>query len=339
MPKYSPNKRRLQSLLAKFPRKRILVLGDLMLDHFIRGTVARISPEAPVPVVAVNEESHAPGGAGNVASNLTTLGADVSVFSVIGRDTAGDQLIADMTQRGADTSGILRDETRVTTQKCRVVAEHQQIVRYDRETLSHLSAASRKELTVRIKSALPRAHALVISDYGKGLVTEKIVRECLRAAHKAHVPVLVDPKVEHFKTYHGVDCMTPNIHEAWAGMRMLPSPKDADVEALGRKILKALHLRSVLITRGERGMSLFESGPKKAVTTIATQAKEVFDVTGAGDTVISLMALGLASGAKLDEAAYIANAGAGVVVGKLGTATTTIMEIRKALSHAPRLRL
>ncbi len=336
MSKNAPNFPRLRALLDTFPRKRVLVLGDLMLDHFIRGSVARISPEAPVPVVSVREETHAPGGAGNVSSNLNALGAKVSVFSVIGDDPAGDQLLEDLQSRGAETSGILQVRSRVTTQKCRVVAEHQEVVRFDRETLGNLSKSTQNELLARLKEALSRAHALVISDYGKGIVTEHIVRRALNAAHRAKLPVLVDPKIEHFRRYRGVDCVTPNIQEAWAGMHGHPAANEAAIEKLGWKILKDLRLRSVLITRGEKGMSLFQAkGPRKMFH-IPTQAREVFDVTGAGDTVISLMALALAVKASLYDAALLANIGAGVVVAKLGTATVSVPEIRKALTESAR---
>ncbi len=332
MPKHAPNTKRLLSLISNFSRKRVLVLGDLMLDHFIRGKVSRISPEAPVPVVAVHEESHVPGGGGNVSSNLTALGAQVSVYSVLGDDAAGDQLQDLLRGQGADTSGVLQDGDRVTTRKSRIIAEHQQIVRVDRETLTVLSASSRQEMMHRLKEALGKAHALIISDYGKGIVTGAVVREALRCAHRASVPVLVDPKVEHFKLYKGVDCVTPNTKEAWAGMRLLESDDEEDIDRLGRRIIKDLKLRSVLITRGEKGMSLYERSASTKVTHIPTEAREVYDVTGAGDTVISVMALALASGAKLHEAAVLANIGAGIVVGKLGTAMVTAAELRRAIT-------
>ncbi|MFH2201523.1 MAG: D-glycero-beta-D-manno-heptose-7-phosphate kinase [Elusimicrobiota bacterium] len=336
MPKSASKTLRLRTLLDRFPGKRILVLGDLMLDQFIRGSVARISPEAPVPVVAVRQETHAPGGAGNVSSNLTALGAQVSLFSVVGSDLAGARLLDDLRERGANTDGVLQLDSRVTTQKCRVVAEHQQIVRFDRETLSSLPRSAQDEMLKRLRSALATAHALIISDYGKGIVTEHVVRRALSAAHRTRRPVLVDPKVEHFKRYRGVDCMTPNIHEAWAGMRLQPVENEEDIARLGKRILRSLRLRSVLITRGEKGMTLFRARTKRRITHIPTVAKEVFDVTGAGDTVISLMALALASGSSMHEAALLANVGAGIVVGKLGTATVSIAEIRRGLTELAR---
>lgn len=325
-----PSPTRLRALLSRFREKRILVLGDLMLDHFIRGKVRRISPEAPVPVVAVTEDSHMPGGSGNVCSNLAALDAKVSVFSTIGDDLQGSHLIRDLEERGVDARGVLLDADRVTTKKTRVVADHQQVVRFDRETLTPLSAASHRELMSRLNAALPSAHALIISDYGKGIITKTAVGQALKAAHKAKIPVLVDPKIEHFLRYRGVDCMTPNLNEAFSGMGLPVKEDDGSVVALGAKILNRLKLRSVLITRGERGMTLFERSPSR-VWHIPTEAREVFDVTGAGDTVISTLALALASGARLEEAAYLSNIAAGIAVGKLGTATITAAELRRRL--------
>jgi len=325
-----PLPKRLRAIVSRFREKRILVLGDLMLDHFIRGKVRRISPEAPVPVVAVSEDSHMPGGAGNVCSNLAALDARVSVFSTIGDDLPGSHLIADLEERGVDVRGMVLDSNRVTTKKTRVVAEHQQVVRFDRETLRPLTAGSQRELMKRLVAALPTADALIVSDYGKGIVTKSAVATALKAAHRAKIPVLVDPKVEHFLRYRGVDCMTPNIHEAWGGLGLPVHEDDNAVLTLGKKILSRLRLRSVLITRGERGMTLFERSPSR-IWHIPTEAREVFDVTGAGDTVISTMALALASGAKLEEAAFLANVAAGIAVGKLGTATIKVSEIRSRL--------
>jgi D-beta-D-heptose 7-phosphate kinase/D-beta-D-heptose 1-phosphate adenosyltransferase len=325
-----PSPKRIRELLSRFKGKRILVLGDLMLDHFIRGKVRRISPEAPVPVVAVSDDSHMPGGCGNVCSNLAELDASVSVFSTIGDDLAGGHLISDLEERGVDARGVILDPDRQTTKKTRVVADHQQVVRFDRETLRPLSPGSQKVLLKRLEAALPNADALIISDYGKGIVTKTAVAQALRAAHRAKLPVLVDPKVEHFLRYSGVDCMTPNLSEAWGGLGRPVQEDDAAVLELGKKIIKRLRLRSVLITRGERGMTLFEKSPSR-VWHIPTEAREVFDVTGAGDTVISTMALALASKARLEEAAYIANLAAGIAVGKLGTATITLGELRRRL--------
>ncbi|MFH1724169.1 MAG: PfkB family carbohydrate kinase [Elusimicrobiota bacterium] len=361
-----PSLKRLLSILARFRRRRVLVLGDLMLDHFVRGRVNRLSPEAPVPVVAVDEETHMPGGAGNVCSNLSALGAAVSVFGVLGDDAAGGQLIRDLQARGVDTGGVVLDALRVTTQKCRIVAEHQQVVRFDRETPRVLSAQTQSKLLRKLSEAMSGADAVVVSDYGKGVVTANAVRKALRAAHRARLPVVVDPKVEHFRRYKGVDCITPNLQEAWGGMGLHPSQDEAAIHRLGRRILAALRVRSVLITRAEKGMTLFaanDPGPilpsrtrgaealdtraprarargagKIVVDHIPTQAKEVYDVTGAGDTVVSVLSLALASGARLYEAAVLANLAASIVVGKLGTATISADEIKRAVRESGRRR-
>lgn len=324
--------RKLSKLIGDFSRKRILVLGDLMLDQFIRGKVSRLSPEAPVPVVQVTSETYVPGGAGNVCSNLTALGAAVVAIGLVGTDEAGNQLRGILQSKGTETSGILVDPERSTTQKCRVVADHQQVVRFDRDPGFPMSRPLQEDIAGSLQAAAPRCHALVISDYGKGVVTPFILKHAIRAARRARIPITVDPKVEHFRRYRGVDCITPNLQEAWAGMRLLYKEDEASILELGTRIQNALQTRSVLITRGERGMTLFEGRSPVRTTHIPAQAREVFDVTGAGDTVISVLTLALASGGSLLEAASLANRAAGIVVGKLGTATVVSSELSAALA-------
>lgn len=321
--------RRLKRLIQGFRGRPILVVGDLMLDQYIRGSVSRISPEAPVPVVKVGAESFIPGGAGNVANNLAALGARVAVIGVIGDDEAGRRLAAEFGEKGIDASGLIVDQDRVTSQKTRVVAERQQVVRYDRETHEPLSRETETRLLERLPSALKESSAIILSDYGKGLICPRVLEAAIRLAHKAKIPVTVDPKVEHFKRYRGVTCITPNLQEAWAGMHRVPHGGASGLESLGRDILKTLRCESVLITRGSEGMSLFNS--RGNVTHIPTRAREVFDVTGAGDTVVSALTLALAAGASIGEAAVISNHAAGIVVGKLGTATTTTAELEADL--------
>lgn len=320
-------------IVRGFPRRRIVVLGDVMLDRFIRGRVNRISPEAPVPVIRVVEESLVPGGAGNVIHNILALGGRASIVSVVGNDEAGAELLGEFKARGADVEAVLSDPDRPTTQKVRVIAEHQQVVRYDRESVAPPAPAFQAELVSRVRAQLADADALVLSDYGKGILSPKVLRAAIEAASRARVPVIVDPKIEHFALYRGVTCLTPNLDEAFRGMRQLPKEDDGSVEAMGRLILRKLRARSLIITRGERGMSLFERG---RVSHLPTQAREVFDVTGAGDTVVSVMALALGSGAGLSAAARLANAAAGVVVGKLGTATASPKELLAALRRGGR---
>ena len=322
-------RKQLRRIVSTFPGKHVLVLGDLMLDQYVRGTVGRISPEAPVPVVRVSSETSIPGGAGNVAANLAALEARVSILGVIGDDAAGRQLLADFAGKGIDTAPLLIDASRVTSQKCRVVAERQQVVRFDRESDGPIAPALEEKLLMRLAAALKDAQALILSDYGKGVLTPRLLRGAIALARKARIPVTVDPKIEHFKRYRQVTCITPNLHEAWSGMRRPAQKGEAAIEQLGRDILKTLRSESVLITRGPDGMSLFRDGG--AVRHIPTQAREVFDVTGAGDTVISTLTLALASGANIANAAVVSNYAAGIVVAKLGTATASIKELNAVL--------
>jgi D-beta-D-heptose 7-phosphate kinase/D-beta-D-heptose 1-phosphate adenosyltransferase len=315
--------------LARFPGRRVLVVGDLMLDQYIRGAVSRISPEAPVPVVRVTGESFIPGGAGNVVSNLAALGARVSVVGVVGEDEAGRRLLEQFREQGADVDGVCVDVERQTTQKCRVIADRQQAVRYDRETTGPLSHATETRLLASLGEELSRAEAVILSDYGKGVIGPRLLARAIPGARRRKIPITVDPKPEHFRRYKGITCVTPNTSEAWACMRREPRAGQAAIEELGREILETLNSRSVLITRGPDGMSLFEAHGK--VTHIPTVAREVFDVSGAGDTVISTFTLALAAGASLPRAAALSNQAAGIVVAKLGTATTDAKELAEAL--------
>lgn len=321
-------KPRLRRLVSRFPGKRVLVVGDVMLDHYIRGNCSRISPEAPVPVVRVSDESSIPGGAGNVASNIAALGGAVSMLAVIGSDDAGSQLSSLLSAEGVDCAGLVRDPARVTSQKCRVVAERQQVVRYDRETASPLGPDTEAKLLDALAPAIKAADAVILSDYGKGVLGPRVLKAAIAAARRLGRPVTVDPKIEHFKLYRGVTCITPNLNEAWGGMRLSPRAGVAEIERLGRDIVRTLR-SDVLITRGPDGMSLFRAGGRPLH--IPTQAREVFDVTGAGDTVISTLTLALAAGASLEDAAAVSNYAAGIVVGKLGTATASPAELMKVL--------
>jgi D-beta-D-heptose 7-phosphate kinase/D-beta-D-heptose 1-phosphate adenosyltransferase len=329
MPATRAERQELLRTIARFRGRRVLVVGDLMLDQYIRGTVARISPEAPVPVVRVTSETHIPGGAGNVVNNLAALGAQVSVVGVVGEDEAGRRLMDQFRSEGANVDGVCVDVERQTTQKCRVVAERQQAVRYDRETTGPLSHATETRLLASLAEELPRAQAVILSDYGKGVIGPRLLAAAIPAARKRDIPVTVDPKPEHFRRYRGITCVTPNTAEACACMRLEPKPGPDALIKLGRDILRALKSRSVLITRGSDGMSLFESGGR--ITHIPTVAREVFDVSGAGDTVISTFTLALAAGAPLRRAALLSNHAAGIVVGKLGTATTNAAELSEAV--------
>lgn len=325
---------RLLSTLGKFRGKKILVVGDIMLDNFIRGKVKRISPEAPVPIINVTHETYVPGGGGNVACNLAALGVKVTLLSVVGADDAGNRLRTDLSSRGIETACILTDAERPTIQKIRVIAEHQQALRFDRESTDPLSAALRRQLLAQVKVQIPLSDAVVLSDYGKGIFTPEVLTFCIGASHRHLKPVVIDPKIEHFKKYRHATCLTPNTLEAWQGMRLIPKDGQAHVEELGKKILQRLRLTALLLTQGEEGMTLFESAPRLRITHIPTTAAQVFDVTGAGDTVIAVLTAALACGAGFLDAATIANHAAGVVIGKLGTATVTPEEIITHIQHA-----
>jgi rfaE bifunctional protein kinase chain/domain len=311
----------------------VLIIGDLMVDRYIRGSVNRISPEAPVPVVDVHHEEFMPGGAGNVASNIAALGGKPRLVSLVGEDPDGDRLLGTLRDRGVDVSSVVADPNRPTILKTRVLAGHQQVVRFDRENRSPFPKGLVDRLLENIHEKLKDARAVVISDYGKGMVNRRLLKTVLGWAHRQGKPVTVDPKIEHFLSYRGVDCITPNLKEATEGVRALPPQTDAEVDQLGQRILRRLRCRSVLITRSERGMSLYREG--QPPLHIPSQAQEVFDVTGAGDTVIAALSLALAAKIPLADAARISNAAAGVVVGKLGTATVSPSELMTALRNRP----
>lgn len=319
---------RLQRYVDRFPRGRVLVLGDVMVDEYVWGTVSRISPEAPVPVVAVRSETVKVGGAGNVATNIAALGGRVRVVGVVGNDAAGERLSHELAQAGVNGDGLVVDPARPTTVKSRVVAGSQHVVRFDRESDAPLGAAVRAQLLARVREALPDAACLLISDYAKGVVSPALVRQVLAAARRRGTPVAVDPKVQHVPLFRGVGVITPNHHEAAAAAGILVR-SEADLVRVGQRLLTRLKAKAVLITRGEHGMSLFEAG--KPVTHIPTFAREVYDVTGAGDTVMAGLSLALAAGAGMRDAAVLANCAAGVVVGKRGTATVSRDELRAAL--------
>ena len=320
------------ALIDKFKGKEIIVIGDVMLDHFVKGSVSRISPEAPVPVVSVDQEDFVAGGAGNVAVNLAVLGAKPKVISVLGDDANGIILKQFLENKGADVSKMVIDETRPTTQKVRIIAERQQVVRVDRESKARINKEVSAECLANFKEALKTAKGVIMSDYGKGMLSDHNIQDIIKACRAKNIPVCVDPKIDNFLKYKNITCMTPNTKEAWEGMGLPPKKDEESILNLGKKILKTLKADSILITRSAQGMSLFEKGKNPKVTTIKATAKEVFDVTGAGDTVISVLTLALACKASLKDAAFIANEAAGLVVAKLGTATVTADEIKGVLN-------
>ncbi len=321
-------KKRFLEITAKFKKARILVIGDFILDQFIWGSVDRISPEAPVPVVNVQRESYMPGGSLNVANNIHTLGGVVFPCGVIGRDINGRMLAKVMRKTGIETGGVIYDPARPTSLKMRVIAHSQQMVRVDREKTHPMAPEIFRKIFQFIGQKISKADAVIIEDYGKGLIDAKLLKEVVRLAKKFRKPVLVDPKEKNFPHYRGVTAITPNRKEAYGALQDYKSG-DYSLEEVGRKLLQKLKCAAVLMTLGEGGMALFEKG--RATVKIPTFAREVYDVSGAGDTVIAVFALALAAGSSMKEAAKLSNIAAGIVVGKLGTATVSPEELREAV--------
>lgn len=317
-------KERVAEILSQFNRQRIVVLGDLMLDEFIWGEVRRISPEAPVPVVEVRRETIQLGGAGNVVSNLIELGATAIPVGIVGDDEGGRIVREICLSRGAPVEGLLTLPGRPTTRKTRIVAHSQQMVRADREDRSPVDPSTLDQILETIGGLLARADALIVSDYDKGLLTPYLLPQVIRQAKNAGRRVCLDPKIRHFIHYREVDLVTPNQLEAEraTGIEIVDP---ASLTAAAHQIRRLIDCRHVLITRGEHGMTLLEESGR--ITNIPTTAREVYDVTGAGDTVIAALTLALTAGASLVEAAIIANQAAGIVVAKVGTATTSREEI------------
>ncbi len=323
--------RTLQRRIQRFPQASVLVVGDLILDHYIWGRVNRISPEAPVPVVHVESESLKLGGAANVYNNILSLGGQADLCGVIGADESGRLLLKELGLRRPGRGGVIIDADRPTTRKSRVIAHNQQVVRYDVEQRTELKAALQRRIVRYVESRLRELSCLVVSDYAKGVVTAFLMAELTQLAARYGIPIVVDPKVEHFGYYKGVTVITPNHLEAVqaAGVH---GEDDQTIDEAGAIIRQRLGCQSVLITRGERGMSLYEADGAR--WHIPTRARQVYDVTGAGDTVVGTLALALSTGASMREAATLANYAAGIVVGMVGTATVTPQQLSDALNHA-----
>lgn len=318
----------LRQYIQRFPQASVLVIGDLILDHYIWGRVSRISPEAPVPVVHVDSESMRLGGAANVFNNVLALGGKVDLCGVIGSDETGRMLLKELGSKRSGRGGVVIDHERPTTRKSRVIAHNQQVVRYDMERRGELKPVLQKRILRYVESRLRELSCLVVSDYAKGVVTAMLMSELTRLAALRHIPIVVDPKVEHFGYYKGVTVVTPNHLEATQAAG-LHGDGDQIIQEAGATIRQRLGCQSVLVTRGERGMSLFEGDGVS--WHIPTQARQVYDVTGAGDTVVGMMALALSTGASMREAATLANQAAGIVVGMVGTATVTAKQLMEAL--------
>jgi D-glycero-beta-D-manno-heptose-7-phosphate kinase len=326
-----PSPKVLRQYIQRFPQASVLVVGDLILDHYVMGRVSRISPEAPVPVVHVESESLRLGGAANVFNNLLALGAKADLCGVIGADESGRLLMKELGNRRSGRGGVVIDQDRPTTRKSRVIAHNQQIVRYDIEGRNELKGPLQRRILRYVESRLRELSCVVISDYAKGVVTASLMSDITRLAALRQVPVVVDPKVEHFSFYKGVTVITPNHLEATqaAGVH---GDDDQTIDQAGAMIRQRLGCQSVLITRGEKGMSLYAGDGGS--WHLPTQARQVYDVTGAGDTVIGTLALALSTGASIKDGAILANHAAGIVVGMVGTATVTPQQLSEALEHA-----
>lgn len=322
------DKNRLLGQINKFNRLKILVIGDLILDEFIWGNVRRISPEAPVPVVEVTRESLRLGGSANVVNNLNALGCKSALCGIVGNDLNGERLKNLLEEMGVDCTGIIQKNNRPTAIKTRVIAQHQQVVRFDKERVLAVSELTRGKITGYIKSILNSIDAVIISDYGKGVISKELLEEIIPIITANNIPLAVDPKLLNFPFYNKVTVITPNHHEAAEASGFSTEDEENLIEA-GSALLKKQESDYILITRGENGMSLFEKNGE--LTHIPTVARDVYDVTGAGDTVIATIALALASGASMKEAAVMSNHAAGIVVGKLGTATASIDELKLAI--------
>jgi len=328
-------RKKLESILKRFPRVKLLVVGDIMMDQSILGKVSRISPEAPVPVIIAEAEDFNLGGAANVAHNIRSLGGVVSLCGILGDDENGRKIYRRIAERGIQTQGIFFERERQTTVKTRIIAHHphyQQLVRVDRETTDHPKVSTFRNLSKFLTEKIEGFDGVVFSDYGKGLLTRKLIQTIIGRARQSRKLIMVDPKVKNFFFFKGATVITPNTNEASEASR-IPVTDQVSVEKIGRNLLKRLKCNALVITQGEKGMAIFE--PHRKPYRVPTVAKEVYDVTGAGDTVIGTMALALGTGTDVSvkDAASLANYAAGIVVGKVGTAIVSSEELLKVIKE------
>jgi D-glycero-beta-D-manno-heptose-7-phosphate kinase len=322
---------KLINIVEQFKDKKILVLGDVMLDKYIWGDVSRISPEAPVQIVNVARESYAPGGAANVANNIAALSGKSFIVGVVGKDKTKEDLIRELEKRNIDVSGLIEDQNKRTIRKVRVFGRNQQLLRFDYEKKGYVEADTENKIFDFISEKLDELDAIIISDYTKGTITSSLMEKLTALCNEKKKIIVIDPKPKHKDFYKNATLITPNHKEAHEMTGLAEEePSDADINNMGKKLLQELN-STVLITKGEKGMSLFEKDGK--ITSIPTFAKEVYDIVGAGDTSVATLALALASGASFEESAIIANHAAGITVGKVGTSTVSIEELRKSIEN------
>jgi len=327
--------KRLLKILNTFKERKLLVIGDIMLDRSIFGDVTRISPEAPVQVVHVNREENIPGGAANVANNMASLGGRIHIIGTVGDDGPSKTLKAELRKRSIITDYLIKDQKRPTIQKTRIMAQNQQLLRVDYEKKEGVGAMIDAKIVRYVRNLIKRVDAVVVSDYGKGIIGERVMRSLVEITKTASKPLIVDPKPQNMQCYVNADLVTPNHLEAQA-MTGIEEKNEQDLEKMGMMLMERLS-SDIIITRGEKGMSLFTKDFK--AKHFPTKAKEVYDVTGAGDTVVATIAMALSSGATLEEAIILANHAAGAVVGKVGTATITVKEIAEDINNELRKKL
>ena len=322
----------LLKVVEQFKNKKILILGDVMLDKYIWGDVSRISPEAPVQIVNVTGESYVPGGAANVANNIAALSAKSFIVGVVGNDNTKKELIKELEKRNVDVNGLIVDENKRTIRKVRVFGRNQQLLRFDYENKGYVDANTENIIFDFVSKKLDEIDAIIISDYAKGTITKNLMEKLIALCKEKNKIVIIDPKPKHKGFYKNATLITPNHKEAHEMTGLAEEdPSDVDIEKMGKRLLGELN-STILITKGEKGMSLFEKDKK--ITSIPTFAKEVYDIVGAGDTSAATLTLALASGASFEEAAVIANHAAGITVGKIGTSTVSIEELRKSIENA-----
>jgi D-beta-D-heptose 7-phosphate kinase/D-beta-D-heptose 1-phosphate adenosyltransferase len=324
---------RLSAILDRFAGARLLVVGDLMLDRFIWGEVERLSPEAPVPVLRIMSEKNSLGGAANVIHNVRSLSGRVTACGIIGRDSAGARIVAALRKIGASTAGVITDPRFHTIEKSRIIASphHQQIVRLDRENRQGIDEKTVKAMRRFIAAKAPQVDAVVVSDYGKGAIDGGILDLIAAVCARRKIAYVVDPKRENYECYRNATLMTPNRSEA-SEASGIPIRDERSLLAAGQKLVRKWRAGGVLITRGAEGMTLFRA--RAPAQHFPTQAREVFDVTGAGDTVVAVCALALASGAALADAAVLANIAAGFVGDEVGTVAVPVAKLRRGLEGA-----
>ncbi|XSG76476.1 D-glycero-beta-D-manno-heptose-7-phosphate kinase [Herpetosiphon llansteffanensis] len=319
----------LTATLAKLSQQRVLIVGDVMLDEYIWGDVTRISPEAPVPIVNVRSRSYRPGGASNVAASIAALNAEVLLGGVIGDDLAAQQLKLALEQAGVGESSGLIKAQRPTTLKTRIIAHNQQMLRYDSEVNTALDSASETALCAWVDRHIADCQVCILSDYAKGVLTEQVCQYVIQQARRYNIPVVVDPKGINYQRYAQASVITPNLQETQV-VTGLSLQSLEQLQLAADQLLDLLQDAALIITRSADGMALYRN--QHAPVFLPTHARNVYDVTGAGDTVVAILALALASGSSLEQAMQLANIAAGIVVGKVGTATVDLAELSQAIT-------